>query len=123
MIRDALLSEFDHEMAATRRLLTLLPEAAFAWKPHEKSMSLGGLATHLAQIPHWGTSILERDSYDLIHDHTAPAVDKSSVADVLAAFDAHTAEVRKSLVSRSDAELAAPWTFRRGGQLIMSLPK
>jgi uncharacterized damage-inducible protein DinB len=123
LIKDVLLSEFDNEMALTRRLLARLPEPAFGWKPHEKSMTLGGLATHVAQIPHWGTSILQRDSYDLILDHTASAADKQTVADVLAAFDAHTAEVRTTLVEQTDAQLAAPWAFRRGGQLIMTLPR
>ena len=47
-IKDALLPEFDHEMATTRRLLERLPEAEFAWKPHEKSMALGQLAGHIA---------------------------------------------------------------------------
>ena len=67
-LRDTLLAEFDHEMAVTRRVLERVPEAAFGWRPHEKSFALGGLATHLAQIPHWGSAILERDSYDLVHD-------------------------------------------------------
>lgn len=123
LLKDALLSEFDHEMAVTRLLLERLPEAAFAWKPHERSMTLGGLATHVALIPRWGALILERDGYDLIHDYTGPAQDKPTVADILSAFEAHTAHVRKALVDRSDAELAAPWAFRRGGQLIMSLPR
>lgn len=123
VLKDALLSEFDDEMAVTRRLLARLPEPAFGWKPHEKSMSLGGLATHLAQIPHWGTSILERDGYDMVHDHTGHAVEQRTVADVLATFDAHAAQVRKALAACTDAQLAAPWSFRRGGQLIMSMPR
>jgi len=123
LIRDVLLSEFDNEMALTRRLLERLPEPTFAWKPHEKSMSLCALATHLAQIPHWGTSILRRDSYDLILDHTDAPAEQQNVADVLAVFDVHTAEVRKALVEQTDAQLAAPWAFRRGGHLIMSLPR
>jgi uncharacterized damage-inducible protein DinB len=123
LIRDVLLSEFDHEIAATRRLLQRLPEAAFAWKPHERSMSLGALATHLSQIPHWGTAILEREGYDEILDHKGPAPEKHTVADVLAAFDAHAAEVRRVLLPLTEAQLAEPWTYRRGGQLIMSVPK
>jgi uncharacterized damage-inducible protein DinB len=123
VLKDALLSEFDHEMAVTRRLLDRLPESAFSWKPHEKSMSLGGLATHLAQIPHWGTSILERESYDLVHDSTGVTAEKHTRAEVLDAFEKHTAEVRRALVSRSDVELMAPWALRRDGHLLMSLPR
>ena len=72
-LKETVLAEFDHEMAVTRQLLDRLPEAAFAWKPHERSMSLGGLATHLAQIPHWGTSILQHDGYDLEGASARPA--------------------------------------------------
>src|SRR4249919_2166169 len=53
-IKDALLAEFDHETATTRRLLERIPDERLTWKPHEKSMSLGGIATHLANIPNWG---------------------------------------------------------------------
>ncbi len=123
VLKDALLSEFDHEMAVTRLLLERLPDTAFEWRPHERSMSLGGLATHLAQIPHWGTSILERDGYDLVADATAPTADKRTRGEVLQTFDRHIQEVRRALVSRSDAELMAPWALKRSGQTIMSVPR
>jgi len=122
-VKEALITEFDHEMAVTRQLLERLPEAAFAWKPHEKSMSLGGLATHLSQIPHWGHSILMRDGYDLVDDNAGHAAEKQTVAEVLRTFDAHTSEVRKSLSERTDAELSKPWALKRGGHLVMSMPK
>ena len=64
-IKDALLAEFDHEMGTTRRLLERMPDERLDWKPHEKSMSLGGLATHLANLPNWGTTILDDPSFDL----------------------------------------------------------
>ena len=57
-IVDALLPEFDHEMGTTRRLLERVPEASFAWKPHQKSMSLGELAGHIANIPYWCSATL-----------------------------------------------------------------
>jgi uncharacterized damage-inducible protein DinB len=122
-VKDLLMAEFDQEMAVTRQLLARLPEAAFAWKPHERSMSLGGLATHLAQIPHWGESILLRTGYDLVNDQTARAVEHGTVAEVLRTFDAHTREMRKSLSERTDAELSVPWSLSSGGQLVMSMPK
>ena len=65
ILKDSLLPEFDHEMAVTRRVLERVPEEAFGWRPHEKSFSLGGLATHLAQLPHWGTQILDHEFYDV----------------------------------------------------------
>jgi uncharacterized damage-inducible protein DinB len=121
--KDTVLSEFDDEIALTRRLLERLPDDAFAWRPHDRSMSLGGLATHLAQIPHWGTSILQRDGYDLAESTGAHAVEKICRADVLETFIRHAAEARRTLVEQSDGALAAPWSLTRNGALVMSLPR
>jgi len=52
-IKDGLLAEYDHEMGTTRKLLDRLPDDRLAWRPHAKSMSLGGLATHLSNLPNW----------------------------------------------------------------------
>ena len=59
-IVDTLLPEYDHEIATTRKLLERVPEDRLSWKPHEKSMSLGGLAQHVANLPTWGGTILEQ---------------------------------------------------------------
>ncbi len=61
-IKDALLPEYDHELATTRRLLDRVPEAEFGWKPHPKSMTLGQLAGHVANIPFWCIKTLEAPS-------------------------------------------------------------
>ena len=120
---ETVLAELDAEMAATRRLLERLPESVLGWRPHERSMSLGGLATHLAQIPHWGASILERDGYDLADSAGTTAEEKRSRLEVLETFDRHAAEVRHSLLQRTDAELAAPWSLKDRGLLVMSMPR
>lgn len=122
-LKETVLSEFDDEMAMTRRLLERLPDGSLEWKPHERSMSLGELATHLAHIPRWGTSILERDGYDLDHADKNDAVALTSTAAVLETFDRHAAGVRRTLVDRGDGELVAPWSLNRGEHLIMSLPR
>jgi uncharacterized damage-inducible protein DinB len=122
-VRASLLSEFDDEIAITRRLLDRLPEEAFEWTPHEKSMSLGGLATHLARIPHWGDWILTHERYDVVRDHTAPAAPLPSRQAVLELFDRHAQEVRRHLAERTDAELAAPWALSSDGHIVMSLPR
>src|SRR5206468_8789614 len=117
--KETVLSEFDAEMAATRQVLDRLPDAAFGWKPHVRSMSLGGLATHLAQIPHWGTSILERDGYDLVdsgaESGSSRVTELRTLVQVLEAFDRHTGEARKILIQQSDVELMAPWSLTRSG--------
>jgi uncharacterized damage-inducible protein DinB len=120
--KDTLLPEFDQETAATRRLLERLPEASFGWRPHDRSFDLGGLATHLAQIPHWGVAILKHDAYDLAAARPASTA-LTSVAAVLDRFDRHVAEVRGAIVAAPEGHLLAPWALRRGSQLILSVPR
>jgi uncharacterized damage-inducible protein DinB len=122
-VRDSLLPEFDHEMAMTRRVLARVPESGLAWRPHEKSLDLGGLAAHLAQIPRWGRTILDRESYDLAHDTPRPREAPETMQGVLDTFDRHVSELRRHLLDKTDAELMAPWALTRGSQLVMSLPR
>src|SRR5215217_6504147 len=64
-LSQTLLPEFDQEMATTRKLLERVPEGRADWKPHDKSMSLGRLATHVAELVGWGPTILGQESLDL----------------------------------------------------------
>ncbi len=120
--RDTLLADFDHEMAVTRRLMTCVPAASLAWKPHDRSFSLGELATHLATLPRWGARILAEPSYDL---GAAKGIGAGlpSVTDVLAAFDRNVGDVRRCLVDRSTAELGETWALTRGHETLMTVPK
>ena len=120
-IKDGLLAEYDHEMGTTRKLLERIGSANLTWKPHEKSMSLGGLATHLSNIPNWGGTILNEASFDLA---AAPPnlQEKTSHAEILSAFDGTTKQTRAAL-DKTDAELVAPWTLKRGGHEIFTMPR
>jgi uncharacterized damage-inducible protein DinB len=120
-IKDGLLAEFDHEMGKTRRLLDRLPDDKLSWKPHPKSMSLGGLATHLTNIPSWGRTIMNDAFFDLAL--SPPNLEeKTSRTDILAAFDDTTTQTRASL-DRSDAELMASWALKRGTHEMFSMPR
>src|SRR5882672_9515501 len=120
-IKDGLLADFDHEMGTTRKLLERLPDDKLAWKPHAKSMTLGGLATHLGNIPQWAGTILNEASYDLA---TAPPnlPEKSSRGEILAAFDQARARTR-GWMDKTDAEYVSPWTLKRGGQEVFTVPR
>ena len=120
-IRDALLADYDHEMGTTRRLLERLPDDKLGWKPHDKSMSLGGLATHLTGLPHWAGTILNDPSFDLA-DAPANAVVLTSRDAILAAFDQARARTR-AWMDKTDGEYNAPWTLTRGGQQLFSMPR
>jgi uncharacterized damage-inducible protein DinB len=120
-IKDALLAEFDHEMGTTRRLLERLPDEKLAWKPHQKSMSLGGLGTHLANLPHWGRLILDEPSFNLAE--APPNVqERTSRGDILQLFDETTKRTRASM-DKSDPEYTALWTLYRGSQQVFSIPR
>ena len=120
-IKDALLTDYDHEMGTTRRLLERLPDDKLAWKPHEKSMSLGGLATHLSNIPQWAGPILNEAFFDVA---SAPPnqAEKTSRAEILASFDA-TRKQTRDWMDKSDAEYSSMWSLRRGGQEMFSVPR
>jgi uncharacterized damage-inducible protein DinB len=122
-VKSWLLPELDHEMALTRDVLTRLPEAALAWKPHERSFSLGALAAHLAVLPKWGLSILEHDAYDLDAGGASPAADPPSAASVLESFDRHASALRRALVERAEVELDARWSLLRGSRVLMTMPR
>ena len=78
-MKNSFVSEFDHEVATTRKLLERLPddEAALAWKPHVKSMSLGGVSTHLANIPTWAGPIFDLKFFDLAGER--PTIDEAGL--------------------------------------------
>lgn len=123
-IVDALLPEYDHELATTRRLLERVPEAEFAWKPHEKSMSLGQLAGHLANLPFWLSATLAAPFYDLsAGDKEATLGLPASREALLEEFDAKVKKARASLKAASDTEMMAPWTLTSGGHEIFTMPR
>jgi uncharacterized damage-inducible protein DinB len=121
---DALLPEFDREMGVTRRLLERVPDGQFAWQPHPKSMTLGRLAEHLAELPQWvGATVLD-SSLDLATARRPEGYQPPATrAAVLTMFDQNVAAARGVLAGRSDAELMAPWSLLRGEQAIFTMPK
>jgi uncharacterized damage-inducible protein DinB len=124
-ISDALLPEFDHEMQNTRKTLERIPDEKFGWKPHEKSMTLGRLSAHLAEIPVWTNNSIEKDSID-VAPLSGPAYkpfEATSRKEVLAAFDANVAAARKAIAAVSDQTLMKPWSLLMGGKTIMTMPK
>jgi uncharacterized damage-inducible protein DinB len=120
-IRDGLLADFDHEMGTTRRLLERLPDDRLSWKPHPRSMTLGGLATHLSSIPQWGGTILNDSAFDLA-SAPPPLAEKTSRAEIVAGFDDICRQTRAAM-DKTDAEYQAVWTLKRGGQQVFSVPR
>ena len=120
-IKDGLLAEYDHEIATTRKLLARISDDRLAWRPHAKSMALGELATHLSNLPHWAAAILNDTSFDLASGPPNLAAFGSRAA-VLDHFDRTAASARAAL-DKTDAEFMAPWTLKRGGHELFTMPR
>jgi uncharacterized damage-inducible protein DinB len=121
MIKDALLADYDHEMGTTRKLLERLPDDKLSWKPHEKSMSLGGLAAHLSHIPHWAGTILNEPFFDLEGAQPTPQ-EKTSRAEILASFD-ETRKRTRDWMDKTDAEYLSSWTLKRSSREMFTVPR
>src|SRR5262252_8081175 len=120
-LKDVLLAEYDHEMGVTRRLLERVPDAQLSWKPHDKSMSLGALATHIASLPEWGGLILNEAAFDL-GGGPPSVVPCGSRTEILERFDQASSRTRAA-IDKTDAELTARWTLTRGDHEMFSLPR
>jgi uncharacterized damage-inducible protein DinB len=121
-IKDALLPEFDHETGTTRRLLERVPEDKLTWKPHEKSMTLGRLAMHIAEMPGWGTMAVTQTEIDFSPAAYKPRIPESR-QEILATFEEAVTKCRQALEHVSDAELMATWTMKNDGKPVFSAPR
>jgi uncharacterized damage-inducible protein DinB len=124
-ISQALLPEFDHEMSNTRKTLERIPENDFTWKPHPKSMPLGRLAGHVAEMPGWAVPTIAQDSLDIAPPSSPPP--QGTVAQsrqhVLALFDRNVADARAAIAGATDEQLMKPWSLLVGGRTIFTMPK
>lgn len=124
-ISEMLLPEFEHEMASTRKTLERVPEDKFDWKPHEKSMSLGGLSTHLANIPSWTAYTFNQDELDIAPVGAEPVRkdEAKSRTALLEVFDQNVASARAALTNAKDADWQGKWSLLHGGNPIFTLPR
>jgi uncharacterized damage-inducible protein DinB len=120
-IAQMLLPEFDQEMANTRKMLERVPDGKFDYKPHDKSMTLGRLAAHTAEIPSYASATLRVEQMNFTGDEKpfTPATRK----ELLEAFDKYVKESREMLSKASDEDLMKIWTLSFKGQQIFSMPR
>lgn len=118
----ALLEEWDHEVQNTKKMLEAVPDGVDEFKPHEKSMSLGRLAAHIAEIPEWMAPALRAPELDWATLQYTPPM-WPGAAQNAAKYAANAAAAREILASAEEAGLAEPWTMRNGDRVIFTLPK
>ena len=124
-IAQGMLAEFDNEMANTRKTLERLPEDKLEWKPDPKSMSMGRLAGHVAEMVGWGTLALTADSFDLDPDGKGshkPLI-ATSRKQVLAEFDKGAAAAREALAKAPDSGMMTEWSLKANGHTLLSMPR
>jgi len=117
-IRELLLPEFDREMQRTRTTLERVPEGDPDFKPHEKSMPMGRLAGHLAQLPVFGEIVLTTPELDFTNSNMQPLVMQSR-DQLLHAFDDYVQKARARLAAASDDDLQQHWKLSFGGKVIL----
>jgi uncharacterized damage-inducible protein DinB len=119
MISDLLLTEFEEEVKKTRAMLERVPMKA-DFKPHAKSMALGKLAPHVAELPGFGVTILTTPGLDFATGGTRERIPFESAEGLVKGFDAGAAKLRAALKSISDPAWTEPWKLSFGGKPIFS---
>ena len=122
MVKQLIIGDAKHELAITRRILERLPEEHMTWKPHKKSMTLGGLTTHLINLLNWQVAIFLSPELDL---STVPLRREAltSHQDILEEFDANVVKLEQLLDECDEQALGEEWTLRNGDHIILRQPR
>ena len=124
-VAEAFLADFKMEMAKTRRMLECIPDDALDFQPHPKSMTLGRLAGHIAEMPDWGTNTAQLDELDV----QPPAGDgykpfeADTPARALEFFDRAVSEAAEAIGKVSDEAMHADWTLKANGHPLFTMPR
>jgi uncharacterized damage-inducible protein DinB len=116
------LKELQQEAVTTRKMLAIVPDDKYQWKPHEKSMTIQQLATHIAELPGWVTMVLNTSELDFAESGYTP-LNISSTAGVLEVFEKSLADGKASLEAAKEEQLDDPWTLRNGETIYSTSPK
>ena len=122
-IAELLLPEVEQEMATTRRVLECVPDDKLGWKPHDKSWSMGDLASHIVNMIKWTDVTMNATEFDMA---TVPPDQMNqaagSRAQLLEWFDANAASARQAM-AKSDADYFVPWSLKHGSKVFFTLPR
>jgi uncharacterized damage-inducible protein DinB len=124
-ISDALLPEFDQEMAKTRKTLDRVPEDKFTWKPHPKSFSMIELSTHIVNMVEWAVDTLAKDSFDIQPAGDPPHKEEpaGSKKELLDRFDKGVVAARAAIAGASDEQFMGNWSLLHGGEVLFTMPR
>ncbi|MYC86613.1 MAG: DUF664 domain-containing protein [Gemmatimonadales bacterium] len=125
MIAQQVLMQFDHIVTGCRATLEAVPDDRLDWRPHEKSWTLGALATHVAMLPNWTVATLTMSEFDVAPDGDGPPQNPElkSSAELVAALDESAAAARETIEATPDEVFAGTWTLKVAGEDRFSMPK
>jgi len=112
-IIEMLVKEMDQEANTTRKMLACVPDDKYDWKPHQKSMDIRTLATHIAELPTWVTMALTTDELDFAAAPYNPTV-INNTKELVALFEKSYQDGRSHLAKAKDTDLLPDWTMRSG---------
>jgi uncharacterized damage-inducible protein DinB len=124
-IADLLLPEYDNEIAITRKVLAQVPDDQPDWKPHEKAFSIAHLAQLVAGIPSWTSRITQGTELDIAPPNQPNQSPYSNQATekLLADFEKNVVSGREAIAKTSDADFQVPWHLKKGGEVILTMPR
>ncbi len=121
-IKDAFIAELKQEAASTRKVLERTPMDKADWTPHAKSMKLGNLANHVAELLSWTMVTMDQDELDFAKFEYKPEIPKTT-EDLVKKFDDMVAKSVACLEKCDDARFMENWTMRSGDKIFMTMPK
>lgn len=113
--------QFTEEGATTRKMLSLIPNDKFDYKPHEKSMGMKRLAMHIADLPGWIHMVFTSDELDFEKPYEQPEVNNNR--ELMEYFEKRYKDGLSTLVPENEAVLEKAWTLRNGDKILSSDPK
>ncbi len=116
------LKQLDDESKTSRKILSIVPDDKYDWKPHPKSMSVRSLATHIAELPSWITMILKTSELDFATSPYTPHV-INNTGELMKYFEEKLADGRTHLEEAKEEQLDESWTLRNGKEIYDTSPK
>jgi len=114
--------EMNQEAVATRKVLAAVPNDKLDWQPHNKSMSIRALATHIAELPTWVTMALTTEELDFASSPYKPTI-VNSTQELIELFEKSLADGRSQLIPENEAKMGEPWTLRSGDTIFSTTTK
>jgi uncharacterized damage-inducible protein DinB len=119
---EPMMSEFREETAITRRVLERVPGDKLSWRPHRKSMALGQLAIHIANIPSNLSRIAQLDEFDVTQANFEPPI-PGSKDEILSAFEQSVRTAEDSLNGMTEQVAKGNWRLVAKGKEVFSKPR